>query len=253
MTMSWGEMPGQLERFAAVLRREGATRTTADFIDTQIGRFTSEWKAKRTITAQRMPLPLPRNQGLHPVGCELQDCFVSFTYEASDDDGPPRRADFQVQVAGLLLAGDGLVELEDHWRIDTDVYAAPAEAGGDPEGQGSREPHPIFHFQRGGHAQDAFAAQDGFVPGAQTNLGAGTWRGLLQYSGPRIASLPFDPILAIDFCIAQNDGPLWKRLRNVPEYHAIIEELQDRLWRPFLEALAVRQARRRWLGPLVVV
>ena len=75
----------------------------------------------------------------------------------------------------------------------------------------------------------------------------------MQYPGPRIASLPLDPILAIDYCIAQNDGSLWKRLRNVPEYFTVIEGSQERLWKPFLNGLSVRATRRRWLGPLIIV
>lgn len=250
--MAWSELPGQLGRFAAMLRREPDTLRTAEFIDTEAGRFQAEWRSERSVSAQRMPLPLPRDQGLHPVGCKLQDCYLSFRFEESDERAP-RRAEFQVHVEGFLIAGDALIELQDHWRIDSEVLPSlprRADQGRLPE---SREPHPSFHFQRGGYAQDAFAATAGFVPGRQTNLGEGSWRSLMQYSGPRIASLPFDPVLAIDFCIAQNDGPLWKRLRNVPEYFSVIEEAQERLWRPFLEALSTRDARRRWLGTLAVV
>jgi hypothetical protein len=69
---------------------------------------------------------------------------------------------------------------------------------------------------------------DGFVPADRTDLGAGTWRTLMQYTGPRIASLPFDPLLAIDFCPAQNNGVVWRRLRNMPEYSSIIEDAQRR-------------------------
>jgi hypothetical protein len=94
---------------------------------------------------------------------------------------------------------------------------------------------------------------DGFVPAARTDLGNGDWRSLMQYPGPRIASLPFDPALAIDFCIAQNDGPVWRRLRNTPEYSNVIEDAQKSIWIPFLNSLSDRAARRQWLGALVMV
>jgi hypothetical protein len=241
--VSWGELPGQLERFAALLRRESETRPTAEFIVTQAGRFTAEWHSSRRVSADRMPLPLPRNQGLHPVGCTLQECSLNFRFEVAQD-GEPTRAEFQVVTEGLLDVDEALIELQDHWRIDSEPADRPAEG---------REPHPSFHFQRGGRLQDDFCAQPGFVPSRGTPLGSGDWRCLMQYPGPRIASLPFDPILAIDFCVAQNDGPLWKRLRNVPEYYTIIEEAQTRLWKPFLEGLSDRAARQRWLGPLAAV
>lgn len=247
--MGWSELPGELERFAAMLRREPGTRPTAEFIDSETGRFQAEWRAKRSVSAQRMPLPLPRDQALHPVGCQLFDCYLSFRFEEADG-GAPRRAEFQVQVEAMLETSNALIELQDHWRIDSDLPSGIADPSKSSEG---REPHPSFHFQRGGHAQDAFAGMAGFVPNMHTDLGAGSWRSLMQYPGPRIASLPFDPILAIDFCIAQHDGPLWKRLRNTPEYFSVIEEAQGRLWKPFFEALSSREARRRWLGPLAAV
>lgn len=238
---AWTEIPGQLGRFASVLRRQNETRPTADYLLSQSGKFEADWNSNRTITALGIPLPLPRNQGIHPVGSEIQGCYLNVRFRAAEASNEPVQAEFQIKVEGFLIAGDALVELEDHWRIDTDLHA---------EG---REPHPCFHFQRGGHAQDDFATSQGFVPGAHTNLGKGSWRALMQYPGPRIASLPFDPILALDFCIAQNDGPLWRQLRDTPEYFTVVEEVQERLWRPFCDSLSSRDGRRRWLGALAIV
>lgn len=246
---AWAEVPGQLGRFASVLRRQNETRPTADYLLSQSGKFEADWNASRTLTALGIPLPLPRDQGIHPVGSEIQACYLNARFKAAPVSDEPIEAEFQVKVEGLLLAGDAMIELEDHWRIDTDVHAT---AGGKGNSEG-REPHPCFHFQRGGHAQDEFAAAHGFIPGAHTNLGDGPWKALMQYPGPRIASLPFDPILALDFCIAQNDGPLWRRLRDIPEYFTVVEEAQERLWRPFCDTLSTRDGRRRWLGGLAVV
>lgn len=246
--MSWGELPGRLGRLADVFRRERLSKRTADFISGEMGRFMAEWKGSRSLSAQLMPLPLPRDQALHPVGCQLQDCYLNFHFEASPDSETPKCADFQLEVVGLLAAGECVIEMQDHWRIDSEPIWSNSH--GVTEG---REPHPSFHFQRGGHAQDEFARAEGFVPGAHTPLVKGPWKSLMQYPGPRIASLPFDPVLAIDFCIAQNDGPLWRRLRAIPEYFSLIEEAQKRIWEPFLLALAQSEARRRWLGPIIVV
>jgi hypothetical protein len=117
-------------------------------------------------------------------------------------------------VEGYLDAGGALFDLQDHWRLDTDMYAPCRRVVADGNGNPSKEPHPLFHFQRGGHAQDAFAAAD-FLPANPCSI-LGVWKGLMQSPGPRIPIVPLDPILAIDFCLSQNDGLVWRRLRNFP-------------------------------------
>jgi hypothetical protein len=241
-------LPGRLQKLEAVLRPKKATKTTADFLKQQRANFQSQWASNRSIRANGLPLPLPRNQGLHPTGCVLDTSSLTFHFRAGEEGECPALAEFQVKISGMLEAGDATIELEDHWRIDAEVDAKKA---GQPVTEG-REPHPRFHFQRGGHAQDAFASTQGFVPSTSTLLGNGEWRALMQYPGPRIPSLPFDPILAIDFCIAQNDGPLWKQLRATPEYRHLVEASQLELWKPFIERLNEPAGRRDWLGPVVV-
>jgi len=73
----------------------------------------------------------------------------------------------------------------------------------------------------------------------------------MQSPGPRIPMLPLDPILAIDFCLSQSDGLIWRRLRNLPEYLSVIEDAQTRLWQPFFEKLQETAFRKMWLGPLL--
>lgn len=192
-----------------------------------------------------------RNQGLHPTGCELRSAYLDFEYEWRDDDVLPWRAEYQIRVEGLLDAGDALFELQDHWRLDTDMYAPSRRQGYEAQSNPSKEPHPLFHFQRGGHAQSAFAAS-GFLPGSPCTI-RGEWKGLLQTPGPRVPVLPLDPILAIDFCLSQNDGLIWRRLQNVPEYLMIVEDAQKRVWKPFFAALQDFAFRRRWFGPSLLV
>ena len=177
----------------------------------------------------------------------------------------------------VLKATDPPAARSPRWAHRLDVYVKPTR-GPPPAAWWARRPArgPLLwttcttsavHPQRGQHCtpiggqcstpidspRDAFAAEPEFVPSMHTHLGEGLWKSLMQYPGPRIASLPLDPILAIDYCIAQNDGSLWKRLRNVPEYFTVIEGSQERLWKPFLNGLSVRATRRRWLGPLIIV
>jgi hypothetical protein len=109
-----GELPAKMTRIADALRREPETRRTAEFIVVQSRRFLDEWKTHRKLSAERMPLPLPRDQGLHPVGCQLHDCHLSFCYEETDNSYLPDCVEFQVQIEGLLLAGSSLIEMQDH-------------------------------------------------------------------------------------------------------------------------------------------
>jgi len=241
-------LPDELERLSAALRREPATSETADSIDTNLGRFRSQW-TNLEVRGDALALPVPRNQGLHPIGCELQAAFLDFQFVWKEEEQLPWRAEYQIRVEGSLEAGNALFELQDHWRLDTDMYAPsrrlPEQDGANP----SKEPHPLFHFQRGGDAQDAFAAT-GFLPGTPCMI-EGYWKGLMQSPGPRIPMLPLDPILAIDFCLSQSDGLIWRRLRNLPEYLSVIEDAQKRLWQPFFEKLQEIAFRKMWLGPIL--
>jgi hypothetical protein len=247
--MAWGRLPAELAELANQLRNEPSTERTADFIHTYRGKFESDWRKSKVLKSEAhgAPIPPPRNQGLHPTGCNVSEAYIQFEFHLGDiteDAGNvfPRQADFQVRVVGSLDLPGSLVELEDHWRVDTHLNAGAGEP---------KEPHPHFHFQRGGYAQDWFAALDGFVPG-KSLPSRDSWRGLLQSPGPRIPLLPMCPILAIDFTIGQHDGLVWRRLRGVPEYLRIVQNAQMRLWSPFFDALSSPDIRRRWIGALLI-
>lgn len=239
-------LPDELKRLGSALRREPDTQAAADFIAGGLGRFQHQWHTKLQVHADSLPLPLPRNQALHPTGCEIQAAYLSFQFEWRKEDFIPWRSEYQVRVEGLLDAGEAIFELEDHWRLDTDMYAPSRRQAEDKPANPAKEPHPLFHFQRGGHAQDLFATT-GFLPG-KCNI-EGEWKGLMQYPGPRIPMLPLDPVLAIDFCISQNDGLSWRRLRNQPEYLSVVQDAQMRIWQPFFQKLQEPAFRRSWLGP----
>jgi hypothetical protein len=243
--MTWDDFPHQLSRFADSLSAQPDMEATRDDLRRDQGRFVASWNANRSLRTGDVPIriPRPRNQGLHPRFVEPTEAWLSFEFVLEPvADGCPSIADMQVRIEGLLEVDSGLVELEDHWRIDTDRYSATAP----------REPHPSFHFQRGGHAQDRFSSVPQFVPG--NLLGAspeGEWRGLMQGPSPRLAVPPMCPVLMIDFAVSQHDGPLWQRLRGNAEYSRAVAAAQVRLWSPFFDSLAKAPVRRKWFGALL--
>src|SRR4051812_34817710 len=118
--MTYSELPGQMQRLERTLRRYPETRRTAEFIRAQQSTFEKQWQKDRMISARSLPLPHPRSQALHPTGCEISDCFLSFKFQLGTAEKPLKHADFQVRIVGNLLTDDAFIELEDHWRIDAD-------------------------------------------------------------------------------------------------------------------------------------
>lgn len=249
--MTWDSLPAQLRGFADELARQPETADTANALMGFHSKFVDQWSKGRAISARDLPIPVPRDQGLHPVGCKPIQAFLSFAFELGDcEPGFPDLAVFQVRVESLYGIPSATIDLQDHWRVDTDTFANPRRIR--PEGATQpKEPHPYYHFQRGGHAQDQFANQPFFVPG-QNLPGKEGWKALGQGPSPRIAMLPMCPILAIDFSIAEHNGLIWRRLRDVPEYANFVRHAQERLWAPFFDALNDQKQRRLWLGAILL-
>lgn len=248
--MSWDNFPEELVELGDVLGGFGETQPTAEALWSATGDLKSSWRLSRSMrSSTAIPVPVPRNKALFPAACEVEVAEMNFVFELGQNIGEdliPARSDFQVCVRGCAIYEKAAVELEDHWRVDTHVHV---------EGALPWEPHSIIHFQRGGHAQDAFASSAQFVPGRAMpeNLRGENWLSLLQSPGPRVPFPPFCPILAIDYTIGQHDGRLFRKLRNVPEYSRIVRKAQQRLWLPFFDALSRNAVvRNRWLGDLLV-
>src|SRR5260370_22648761 len=124
--MDWDHLPRELAAFANQLRNEESTEKTSHFIYTYRQKFESDWQTGRILRSEGggAPIPPPRNQGLHPTGCDVSEAYINFEFHFGDlpedaDSIFPRRADFQVRVVGALELPDSLVELEDHWRVGT--------------------------------------------------------------------------------------------------------------------------------------
>ncbi|MFN4205498.1 MAG: hypothetical protein ACK4HG_03825 [Agrobacterium albertimagni] len=217
---------------AEPLARRGETEHTAAAIQSMSGALRGAKRSNSPLIG-RLPVPLPRNQGLHPKKTELVEAEMSFNFHIQTFENVRVEdifCEIQVCVRGLVDVGGILVELEDHWRIDTQKHSA--EDGG----RAPREAHPLFHYQRGGHAQDEFAAHEGFLPGPVLPKLEGL-RALMQYPGPRIAVMPMCPTLALDNVLSQHDGPLWRNLRDIPEYHNLVAQQRAMMWELYDAAL----------------
>lgn len=244
----WDAFPKELCNLARVLLRHAETERTGIALLGMEQAFSFDWKNRRLLTSNiSFPIPPPRNKALHPHGCTVTDAELKFIFVLGNNIESvliPEQSDFQVKVIGHAEYDVALVELEDHWRVDTHIHT---------DGPPPNEPHALVHFQRGGHAQDSFASGPNFLPGM--NLPAlkdGIWASLFQSPGPRVPFPPFCPILALDFTIGQHDGLLLNKLRSEPEYQEIIHRAQTRLWLPFFNGLAQQANRKRWLGEMLL-
>lgn len=245
--MPWDDYLEEIESFAEALDSCEATERTADSLRRIFSHIRHTWpKLQRASSgAVGIEIPPPRLKAMHPRLCKVSSAELRFIFELGTRFGEtfmPKQADFQVLVKGYLEVGNSIVDLEDHWRVDSHMF---------PNIEETREPHPYFHFQRGGHAQDLFENHYRFLPSENLpdNEDA-SWRGLMHSASPRIAMAPYCPILAIDFAISQHDGDVWRVLRNIAAYNIVIRRAQDRLWTPFFGALARSDIRKLWMGPV---
>lgn len=247
--MTWDAYFEDLQDLAEALSLCEPTERTANSLRRINGHIRSNWIVNKKASTGNVgiEIPPPRVKAIHPRLSQIRGAELRFNFELGENIGStamPRQADFQVKVDGYLEARNSVVALEDHWRVDSHMF---------PEIEKTREPHPYFHFQRGGHAQELFADDVSYVPSENMpDNEAASWKALMQSPSPRIATFPYCPILAIDFAISQHDGDVWRRLRSESSYRSVIERSQERLWTPFIAALSRPEIRRLWMGPVFI-
>ncbi|WP_146022609.1 MULTISPECIES: hypothetical protein [unclassified Pseudomonas] len=263
--MEWDDFIGDIESLAEELYKIPETERTASALYGFTHYFRISWENHRTISTEGngILIPPPRKKALFPRLSSAEEAEINFLFTLGEDfknTSIPKRSDFQVKVDGFLDLGHSIVQLQDHWRVDSHDFDGAnhennvdADKIDEPDSSDPIEPHPYIHFQRGGHAQDSYASHAHFIPGdALPAKQDDCWVGLMQAPGPRIPFLPHCPILAIDYVIGQHDGLVWSRLRSLPGYRLIIQKSQARLWTPFFEALNRQDIRERWIGPVFI-
>lgn len=245
--MTWDSYVDDIEEFIDALGACTPTEETADSLYRIFGHIRKSWREgyRANSGESGIVIPVPRLKAMHPRLCQLKGAELRFIFDLGQDFEKtfmPKRADFQVKVEGYLEAANSVVDLEDHWRVDSHDF---------PNIDKTREPHPYFHFQRGGHAQERFTDDFRFLPSKDMpDNEHGSWRGLMQSASPRIAMFPYCPILAIDFAISQHNGDVWRLLRGNATYADVVRRAQSRLWNPFFDALSRPEIRRLWMGPV---
>lgn len=122
-----------------------------------------------------------------------------------------RLSDVAFTLAGYCEHQDGIKPIHGAWHLDTHLYPEATAVA-----------HPKHHFQFGGN--DLEVVNDDI-------------RALWIPDTPRLATLPLDPILAVDFVLSHYAGPGWARLQLQDEYLALRRAAASRYWRPCLQTL----------------
>ena len=166
------------------------------------------------LTDLRLVLPAQRHfrprkaqtDGLHANLCVTVEEYVPTSAgEVGQSFALARKLAIDFYFDSIVeLQEGGIHELRAAWHVDTHVY----EQG--------RELHPRFHFQFGGDRLDAI---DGDI------------RAILIPESPRLATVPMDAILAVDFVLSHYFGTLWQQLReSEPRYRRLIRAASTRYW-----------------------
>jgi hypothetical protein len=90
-------------------------------------------------------------------------------------------------------------------------------------GMAPEYPHPYYHMHFGGREMDV----------DNRNFG-----NLLLLDSPRVAHLPMEIILGVDFILSNFLPDKWNALRNDGEYVNLHRRYQKLFWRPYIHALA---------------
>jgi hypothetical protein len=174
------------------------------------------------LTDLRLVLPAqrhfrPRKAETEGLAANLCVTVEEFVPNSADEVGRTfalaRRVSVDFYFDTVITLADGeLHALRSAWHLDTHVHGK------------SRDVHPRFHFQFGGDRLDEF---DEAI------------RAILVPEAPRIAFVPMDAVLAVDFVLSHYFGVLWQELRDTePRYQRLIRTATGRYWAEYFGRLA---------------
>jgi hypothetical protein len=165
---------------------------------------------KGDLEAQRHAKPAD----LSSIRLQLDIKLTGRCLHARSHCDPFRRLSVECVATGRS-AGDPAGRYHSVWHLERH----------DPEKSGADLAHPAYHLQYGGMR----------LP----QLG---WMGNhLLLDSPRVAHPPLDGVLAVDFVVSNYFPGLWRDLRrNVKAYKELVDQAQERYWRPYALASVAR-------------
>lgn len=143
-------------------------------------------------------------------GIDVKGEFYDHTKEIRD---PFKHLEFNLVIEGKSRRG------KEHilsYHLDRHIE------GGKP----TKEVHPIYHFQMGGHKLGSYKSNG-------KNFG-----NHLILDNPRFMHYPMDFITGLDFAISNFDSELWAKLKKEPFYIKVLKKSQERTIKPFIASLA---------------
>ena len=127
---------------------------------------------------------------------------------------------FNIKITAKSLSLDVEHEIFSSWHLDKNIK----NKEGDEDNEANFF-HPEYHFHFGGHTM---------TKEMESNFGS-----LFLLESPRLAHLPLDGVLAIDFIIRNfYEKEKHKKLTAKPDYIKILRKAQERFWKPYILGLA---------------
>ncbi|WP_156108969.1 hypothetical protein [Hymenobacter sp. APR13] len=139
--------------------------------------------------------------------------------------------DLEVNIVVTDLPGEEPESIYCAWHLDSH----PPKNSKGPTA--SKFAHPRYHWQYGGKK-------------VWENINPDFYGSHLLLESPRLPHPPLDIILAIDFVFANYYAKQWQTLREDDEYQRVIEEAQERFWKPYFLKIQDNWMNRSAAAPL---
>lgn len=211
--MSQNSIIADINNVAHILKKEGICNNTHSLNNIKINRSN---KCEYSVFGLNFTnIPLPRNTKFNApsIQVSLDVVIKEKTIDKNDIDIPiimENEKDNYIFAFKISLLNNKKMHT-DCWHLDYDNKPNKSEYI-----------HPFFHLTHGGKDMEG--------------LDLGQTMVLLT---PRFPFMPFDIILGIDFIIANfYKKDVYKKLYSYSPYRLAIQHSQNRLWKPYFQAIA---------------
>lgn len=149
-------------------------------------------------------------QNIYDISISLDVSVKGEGAETDSIDDPLTDLKIDIAIRGRKDKGKTLICT---WHFDRHIDELDAAT--------PKEAHPRYHFQFGGRGMRGLS-----------DLGDA-----LILEPPRLAHLPLDGILAIDFLLSNYCPDKWKQLREDNQYVNLIRDSQQLFWKPYANVI----------------